>query len=341
MAALPEPQETAKSAGLVYVTDELPGISRRKHGRGFSYFDKNGKRIGSKARKKWLKSLAVPPAWTEVWISPVDNGHILATGRDERGRKQYIYHPVWHEQREYANYSRLLPFGQALKGLREAVDADLRRHSLSYERVCALVIRLMEETLARVGNPEYAATNQTYGLTTLTDEHLEMHGSRLEFEFTGKSGKTFHAKITDRRAARVLSALQELPGQHLFQYVDQDSGQPAALRSDDINEYLRKHTGGDFSAKDLRTWGGSCLTLRALVEHGPEDSETARKRAVVAAIKTAAERLNNTLAVCRRHYVHPVVPDSYSDGTLFKQVKPQAESFDEEALLLKLLKTQT
>ncbi len=335
MSALPEPEKAAANAGLIYVADTEAGLRRRKCGRGFTYFDEKGRRVAGKPRER-LAALAIPPAWTDVWIAPQEQAHILATGRDEAGRKQYIYHPLWHQQREHANFNRLLPFGEALPQLRAALDSDLRMHSLSHERVCALVIRLMQSTLARVGNPEYAVTNETYGLTTLTDEHLQLSGESLHFEFVGKSGKTFTADLRDGRAARALRALQELPGQHLFQYLDQHE-QPRALRSDDINDYLRQHTGGDFSAKDIRTWGGSCITLGALLERGPEASDYQSKRAINVAIKLAAKRLNNTLAVCRRHYVHPGIAEQYAAGSLDSFRVESASGIDDESSLLKLL----
>jgi DNA topoisomerase-1 len=310
----PDPEDAAKLAGLHYVSDDRPGIRRRRSGRGFSYSTPSGERIADPEQLRWIRSLAVPPAWTDVWISPVRNGHILATGRDARGRKQYRYHPRWREVRDESKYTRLIEFGGLLPRIRERIDADLARPALSREKVLAAVVRLLEVTFLRVGNEEYARLNRSFGLTTLRNRHVRVEGSRIRFRFRGKSGKVNEVGLRDRRLAGVLRRLQELPGQELFEYVDGE-GELQAISSGDVNAYLREITGQDITAKEFRTWAGTVLAYRALRGLVPA-SQTEAKRNVVATIRDVAAKLGNTPAVTRGSYVDPGVIEAYLGGEL-------------------------
>lgn len=312
-----DPEAAAKEARLRYVSDDQPGYYRRRCGKGFSYHDAQGRLLRDPALRKWINALVIPPAWQEVWISPYRNGHILATGRDEKGRKQYIYHPRWTELRAESNFHQLLAFGEALPALRERIDRDLRRPGLKRDRVLALAVHLLESTLIRVGNAEYAARNRSYGLTTLRSRHVELEGSRVHLEFVGKSGKAHSLDIRDRRAARVIRQCQELPGQELFQYVD-DDGSRHPIDSSDVNAYLSEATGQQFTAKVFRTWGGSAMMVETLLELPPPQTKTELQRNVREAIKATSQRLMNTVAVCRRHYVHPLIARHYEQGDFFE-----------------------
>jgi len=302
-------------AGLRYVSDEGPGIRRRRAGRGFSYLGSDGRRLRDRGTLAWIRSLAIPPAWTDVWISPIRHGHLLATGRDARGRKQYRYHPRWREVRDDTKYARTIAFAEALPSIRERSRRDLGRPGLPREKVIATVVRLLEKTLIRVGNDEYARSNHSYGLTTMRDRHVEVDGSTLRFEFRGKGGKPYSVDLADRRLARVVQRCQELPGQVLFQYLDED-GQRQTIDSGDVNEYLREITGEDYTAKDFRTWAGTVLAHQALLALEQVDSEAAAKRNIVRAIESVAEHLGNTPAVSRKSYVHPAVIEDYIDGSV-------------------------
>ena len=313
-----------KSSKLRYVSDDAPGFTRRKRGRGFSYHDTKGDLIRSKVRKRKLEALAIPPAWTDVWISPWSNGHVLATGRDQRGRKQYIYHPEWIEQRERAKFDRVLAFGRVLPDVREAVERDMRRRNLSKPRVIATVVNLLETTLIRIGNPEYARANKSYGLTTLKNRHVDVEGAKLRFRFKGKSGQTVDLDIRDRRLARSVREIQDLPGQEIFQYLD-DDGERQAVSSSDVNDYLRDVAGDDFTAKDFRTWAATVLAAWALNEFAEFDSDATAKRNITQAIRKVARRLGNTPTVCRQSYVHPEVLNAYLDGTLVQVLKDRIE----------------
>jgi DNA topoisomerase-1 len=319
-AAAVDPSESAEEAGLHYVSDSTPGIRRRRAGKGFTYQDPGGRRITDRATLARIRSLAIPPAYADVWISPRPNGHIQATGRDARGRKQYRYHPRWREVRDETKFGRMLAFSEALPRIRKQVEQDLSRPGLPREKVLAAVLLLLELTGIRVGNDEYARTNQSFGLTTLRDDHVEVSGSTMRFEFRGKSGKLHQVSLSDRRLARIVARCQALPGEELFQYVD-DEGVHQTIGSSDVNGYLRAITGEDFTAKDFRTWSGTLLASAALEEVGPAPSEREAKSTIVAAIDRVAERLNNTRAVCRKYYVHPAVFDAYLAGTLL-QVMP-------------------
>ena len=319
-----DPVESAKMAGLRYVTDARPGIRRKRAGKHFSYIGLDGKPIRDPEELRRIKALAIPPAWTDVWISPTPRGHIQATGRDARGRKQYRYHPRWREVRDETKYDRMIAFGQVLPRIRERVDNDLSLRGLPREKVLATVVRLLEATLIRVGNEEYARENKSYGLTTMRNRHVDVSGSTLEFHFRGKSGVKHVVDVRDRRLARIIQRLRDLPGQHLFQYIDEE-GQRQEISSDDVNEYLREITGQDFTAKDFRTWAGTVLASQALQAFEAFDSEAQAKKNVVQAIETVASRLGNTPAVCRKCYVHPEVIESYMSGATIHALREQVE----------------
>jgi DNA topoisomerase I len=311
----PDSTQSAQAAGLRYVSDASPGIRRRRSGRGFSYVGPDGRTVRDPATLARIRSLAIPPAYTDVWICPTSNGHIQATGRDARGRKQYRYHPKWREARDETKFGRMLAFSDTLPGLRKRVDEDLVRPGLPKEKVLATVVRLLECTGIRVGNDEYAKSNRSFGLTTLQDRHVEISGTNLRFEFRGKSGKTHQVSLSDRRLARIVARCQAVPGADLFQYLD-DEGNRVAIGSGDVNDYLREITGEEFTAKDFRTWAGTLQAVAALDAAGPAPSEREAKTAILKAIDLVAERLNNTRAVCRKYYVHPAVLEIYQAGTL-------------------------
>jgi DNA topoisomerase-1 len=315
-----DPQGSAQAAGLRYVSDATPGIRRRRAGRGFSYVDPEGRTVRDKATLARIRSLAIPPAYTDVWICPLPNGHIQATGRDARGRKQYRYHPKWREVRDETKFGRMLAFSAALPRLRRGVEEDLAKPGLPKEKVLATVVRLLECTGIRVGNDEYAKNNRSFGLTTLQDRHVEISGASLRFEFRGKSGKTHRVSLNDRRLARIVARCQAVPGADLFQYLD-DEGNRVAIGSGDVNDYLRKLTGEEFTAKDFRTWTGTLQAVAALEEVGPAPSEREAKSAILVAIDRVADQLNNTRAVCRKYYVHPAVLETYQAGTLHQALR--------------------
>jgi DNA topoisomerase-1 len=297
-----------------YAFDDEPGIRRRRAGRGFIYVDDKGRSVDRRTRRR-ITRLVIPPAWTEVWICADAKGHIQATGRDARGRKQYIYHSAWRQWRELSKFQHILDFAAALPKLRERVARDLGERTLDRRLVLAAAVRVLDRTLMRVGNDEYARHNQSYGLTTLLDEHIERAGTRLRFAFRGKHGKPFQAELSDRRVAAILRRLEGLPGQHVFQYLD-ETGEPHRIGSEDINDYIRESTGGDFTAKDFRTWAATVLAVVELSKLDPVASEAAKKKNIAKAIRQVAGRLGNTPAVCRSSYVHPEVPASYLDGSL-------------------------
>jgi DNA topoisomerase-1 len=344
-----EAKETAKEASLRYVTDSTPGITRKRAGRGWHYTDPDGAPIHDRTVLARITSLVIPPAWTQVWICPSPNGHIQATGLDERGRKQYRYHRRWREVRDENKYGRMLDFGKALPKIRKRVDHDLSLSGLCREKVLATVVSLLETTLIRVGNEEYARTNKSFGLTTLRNRHVKVDGSQLRFKFKGKSGKMHSIGVRDRQLARIVKQCQELQGQELFEYVD-DEGERRVIRSSDVNEYLQEISGEDFTAKDFRTWAGTVLAATALQEMETADAETeaeaenARKHNVVQAIKYVAGRLGNTPAICRKCYIHPRIMEAYLDGTLADSLKAGrgiAGLQREEAQVLRLLRNQS
>jgi DNA topoisomerase I len=301
--------------GLRYVCDDGPAIRRKKAGKGFFYVDSRGNRVTDPALLKRIRSLVIPPAWTDVWICPSADGHIQATGRDAKRRKQYRYHADYREAQEQSKYERLTEFAEALPTIRATVAEHMSLRGLPREKILATVVHLLETTLIRVGNDEYARTNQSYGLTTLKSEHVEVEGSEVRFQFTGKIGKQWSLAMRDRRVARIIRACQELPGQDLLQYLDEDK-ELRAVSSGDVNAYLREITGGDITAKDFRTWAGTVLMARFLKQSGAFESVTQAKRALTAAVKQVAQALGNTPAVCRKSYIHPAICSAYLDCAL-------------------------
>ncbi len=313
--AATDPAALADEAHLVYVSDEMPGYARQRRGRGFSYVDPQGRAVTSKELRQRFTALAIPPAWTSVWICPDPNGHIQVTGRDDQERKQYIYHPRWDEVRNRTKFDRMIRFAEALPTLRAQVDADLRQQEPTFEKVMALVVRLLDDSLIRVGNAEYADQNGSYGLTTLRDDHVKLSSNRLVFEFSGKSGKEQRVEIKDRRLARLVRQCQELPGQQLFQYRNAE-GVLQPVRSSEVNDYLHAFTGEHFTAKDFRTWGGTVAAAEALYTIGPCETPKEAQAALRDAVKSAAERLGNTTTVCRQYYIHPTILKAYEEGRL-------------------------
>jgi DNA topoisomerase I len=313
--APPQSHEAAASAGLRYVTDSAPGIRRKRAGTGFTYIGPDGRRITDEKTLERIRKLVIPPAYTDVWICPSTNGHLQATGRDARGRKQYRYHPKWREVRDETKYARMLTFSEVLPKIRARVEADLRLPGLPREKVLATVVRLLECTNIRVGNDEYARANGSYGLTTLRDQHVEVSGGSLRFSFKGKSGKTHEVELSDRRLARIVQRCRDVPGEELFQYLD-DDGNRQTIGSGDVNDYLREITGQEFTAKDFRTWAGTLLAVTALRELGPMDTDREAKAAIVKVVDRVAGQLNNTRAVCRKYYIHPTVLETYLVGTM-------------------------
>lgn len=310
----------AAEADLMHLGDAEPGIRRLRAGRGFWYRMPDGSRVTSPDTLGRIRALAIPPAWTDVWISPLPNGHIQATGRDARGRKQYRYHPRWTACREETKFSTLARFADALPAIRSAVNRDLRRRGLPREKVVASVVWLLDNTMIRVGNAAYARDNKSFGLTTLRARHVEVDGSTLRFEFTGKSGKDWRIRLVDRRMARILRQIQELPGQHLFQYVDQD-GTRRRIGSTDINDYLREASGEHFTSKHFRTWGATIHAAALFAGVPAPETAAALKREANAVIDKVAARLGNTRAVCRSCYIHPRVFEEWEAGALAENLK--------------------
>jgi DNA topoisomerase I len=320
-----DPKDAAETAGLTYVSDEEPGIRRKKAGKGFTYVRPGGGKVEDEATLKRIRKLAVPPAYTDVWICTKANGHIQATGRDAKGRKQYRYHPDFRAIRESTKYEHMLEFAKALPAVRKKIAEHMALPGLPREKVLASVVNLLETTLIRVGNDDYAKQNKSYGLTTLKNKHVKVNGSALRFEFKGKSGKVWRLQVKDRRIARIVRACQDLPGQELFGYVD-DDGEHRDVTSSDVNAYLREITGRDVTAKDFRTWQGTVLAAIALQEFQEFDTKAALKKNVKAAIERVASRLGNTPTICRKCYVHPEVLTAYAEGQLLLQVKEEVES---------------
>ena len=304
----------ARTAGLHYVSDTTPGLTRRKLKAGFTYFYADGRRVRQRAAVTRINSLAIPPAYTQVWICPDPNGHIQATGRDARGRKQYRYHPRWRMVRDATKYDRMLAFGAALPQIRKRVDADLALRGVPREKVLATVVRLLEKTFLRVGNEEYVRSNKSYGLTTLCTRHVDVTGSEVHFEFRGKSGVTHRVTVSEPRLARIVRRCLDIPGQDLFQYLDEE-GNRHPIRSTDVNAYLHGASGADFTAKDYRTWAASVLAMSELLGLPCDSAPEARKN-IVAVMKTVSMRMGNTPAICRKCYVHPGLLDAYASGAL-------------------------
>ena len=335
----------ARSARLRYVSDAERGFARRRRGKSFTYLRPGGQVLRDQATLQRIRSLAIPPAWQDVWICPSPNGHLQATGRDTRGRKQYRYHARWREAQDQNKYERIIAFAEALPAIRRRVARDLRKRGLPREKVLAATVKLLEATLIRVGNDEYARDNRSFGLTTMRDKHVKIRGAKIRFDFRGKHGKEHEIDLEDRRLAAIVHACRDLPGQELFQYLD-EAGDVCDVGSGDVNDYLREISGQDFTAKDFRTWAGTALAARALQEFRDFDSAAAAKRNITKAIESVAERLGNTQAICRKSYVHPAIIEAYMDRSLVKTLKRRAEKelrgalhrlSSEEAAVLALL----
>jgi DNA topoisomerase-1 len=345
-SADPEALAAARDAGLRYVTDQSPGITREAVGKSVRYRDVGGQVIKDAPTLARIKRLAIPPAWTSVWICPIANGHIQATGRDARGRKQYRYHADWQAVRDGAKFERMIAFGRALPRIRRRIARDMARRKLDRRKVLATMVRLLETTLVRIGNEEYAKQNHSFGLSTMRDRHVKIARGTLHFEFRGKSGKDHSIDLHDPRLASIVRQTQELPGQDLFQYIGED-GAPQKIGSSDVNEYLREIAGEEFSAKDFRTWAGTVLAAVALREFEKFETKAQAKKNLVQAIENVASRLGNTPSVCRKCYIHPVVMDSYLDGVTLERIEAKTEKAlqpnlsdlnDEERQVLQFLK---
>ncbi len=316
---IPDCEAQARAQGLRYVTDSKPGFTRKRYGKSFHFFDTKGERIRDEAIIARIRKLAIPPAYTNVWICPQANGHMQATGLDAKGRKQYRYHAEWRAIRDASKFSHILAFGDFLPKLRAVTAEHMSQRGLTREKVLATVVTLLEKTLIRVGNDEYAKTNKSYGLTTLRHKHVDVSGHTIRFQFKGKSGKAWNLKLTDRRIARVVQACTDIDGQELFKYID-DNGNVRDVTSGDVNAYLQSITGEAFTAKDFRTWTGTVLAAMALQDYAVYDTEGQAKKNVVAAIETVSKKLGNTPTVCRKSYIHPQIIDAYMDGSLIAQI---------------------
>ena len=313
---LPDEVKSAQQAGLRYMIPAGQGIRRRRAGHGFVYLDSSDKPVRDPETLNRIRSLVIPPAWTSVWISPAPNTHIQAVGRDARGRKQYRYHQKYREVRDLVKFDRMRAFGKVLPRIRRAVGRDLKRKGLTKRKVLAAVVKLLETTYIRIGNEEYAEENGSFGLTTLRNQHVQILGDMLKFKFRGKSGQHHEITLQDARLAKILKRCRDIPGSALFEYLD-ETGQPQTIESGDVNEYLREVSGGDFTAKDFRTWGGTCLAASFLLEKcSLEGTDGSTKAQLVDVIKDVAGKLGNKPATCRKYYIHPTVMECYSAGTL-------------------------
>jgi DNA topoisomerase-1 len=324
----PTPLRAVKSRGLRYVLDNIKGISRHLHGKKFWFYSSRGVLIRNPAELRRIRALAIPPAWNDVWISPFSNSHLQATGRDARGRKQYRYHHTWREWRDQTKYDHLIEFGRVLPKLRRRVAKDLSLPGLPRAKVMATIVRLLETTCIRIGNDEYVKQNQSFGLTTLRNKHVKVKGSKIRFRFRGKSGIVRDVDLHDRRLARIVRRCQDLPGQELFQYLD-EAGIRCIVNSSDVNHYLREATGIDLTAKDFRTWAGTVLAARALGGLAPFASKSQAKRNIVQAIDAVARKLGNTRAVCQKCYIHPATVKAYFDSTLPENLSRPARAAHE------------
>ncbi|HZU26627.1 MAG TPA: DNA topoisomerase IB [Bryobacteraceae bacterium] len=326
-----DPYESARVAGLRYVSGEGPGIIRKRKGEGFIYIGPDGEEVSDEETLARIRSLAIPPAWEQVWICPSKNGHVQAVGRDARGRKQYRYHPLYRAVRDATKFTRMVAFGEALPAIRRRVEQDLALPGLPKNKVLATVVRLLERTCIRVGNDEYVRENGSFGLTTLRNKHVKIEGRTLRFHFKGKSGIVHDIELSDRRLAKIVRDCQCIPGHELFHYIDED-GTAYRIHSEDVNEYLREITGQDFTAKDFRTWNGTGQAALELEALGACDCDTQAKKNIVAAIKSVAERLGNRPATCRKYYVHPAVLDAYTEGTLLDLLRATTGGNSPEAM---------
>ena len=323
-STLHDPHAAARAAHLHYVSDKKPGITRVREGDGFAYRHPDGSPVTDEGTLERIRHLAIPPAYTDVWVCRDPKGHLQAVGRDVRGRKQYRYHPRWREVRDEAKYSKMLVFGRVLPQIRARVREDLARHGLPREKVLAAIVALLEKTMIRIGNEEYAKTNNSYGLTTMLRRHVRVHGGHLAFDFRGKHGIQHHIDLDDPRLARVVARCQHLPGQELFHYLSEDH-QPHHVTSDDVNQYLHEISGEEITAKDFRTWAATNLAAIALAELERFDTKAKTKKAVVAAVEQVAKKLGNTPAICRKCYIHPAVFEGYLDGSLVEGLRSRAE----------------
>ena len=319
----------AGKAGLRYVSDSNPGIRRKNAGSGFRYVAVDGKPVHDRQILVRIRSLVIPPAWTDVWICPSDRGHMQVTARDARGRKQYRYHPRWRSTRDANKYAHVIGFGKALPAIRRRVDKDLSRQGLPRDKVLATVVRLLEKTMMRVGNEEYARSNGSFGLTTLRDRHVRIDGARLQFRFKGKSSKEHFIELNDGRLAAIVRRCRDLPGYELFQYLDAD-GERCSIDSEDVNGYLGEITGEDYTAKDFRTWAGTLLAALALREFEKFDSQAQAKKHLVRAIESVAAKLGNTPTICRKCYIHPAVMEAFRDGTMRDMLQKRAGQVPED-----------
>jgi DNA topoisomerase-1 len=328
-APQPEPHESARAASLRYVNDQQPGIRRKRAGTGWSYAGSDGRPIRDRETLRRIRALAIPPAWTDVWICAHPMGHLQATGRDARGRKQYRYHTRWHAVRDETKYGRMLLFGSTLPRIRSRVHDDLALPGLPRNKLLATIVALLERTLIRVGNDEYARTNRSFGLTTLQNRHVEIEGAKMAFNFRGKGGKAHTIKLSDRRLARLVKRCRELPGQDLFQYVD-ESGEPQPISSADVNEYLQEISGQDFTAKDFRTWAGTLLAASELTTTELADTIAETKSIIARAVEHVAHQLGNTPTICRKCYIHPAVLEAYQERALFDRWHQSLEGAEEQ-----------
>ena len=320
----PAAPAAARAAKLRYVSDKQPGIRRRRDAHGFTYLNPDGSEVTEQDVLARIRGLAIPPAYEDVWICRIANGHLQAVGRDARGRKQYRYHARWRLVRDESKFGKMLVFGRVLPEIRRRVAGDLARPGLPREKVLAAIVRLLEMTLARVGNEEYAKANRSFGLTTLRNRHVRVDGNRLAFDFRGKHGLKHHIDLQDRRLARIVKRCRDIPGQDLFQYLDED-GEPHSVDSEDVNEYLRAISGEEITAKDFRTWAATNLAALALTELEAFDTQAKAKKNVVHAVEAVAKMLGNTPAICRKCYIHPAIFDGYLDGSLIEGLKMRAE----------------
>lgn len=337
LESLPDEVKSAKLAGLRYVIPSARGISRQPAGDGFVYLGPDGEKVTDEETLSRIKSLVIPPAWTSVWISPKPNTHIQAIGRDAKGRKQYRYHPEYRKIRDLVKFDRMRAFGKALSRIRKAVDRDLSRKGMPKRKVLAAVVKLLETSYIRIGNEEYAEENKSFGLTTLRNQHVQILGDTLKFKFRGKSRQHHEIEVHDRRLARIIQRCQDIPGSSLFEYIDED-GKPETIDSGDVNDYLREISDGDFTAKDFRTWGGTCLAVSSLLARcAMEEHNQATKAAMVEVVKEVAAKLGNKPATCRKYYIHPVVLQCFEAGQLKefadKYREGQPEQFYERVVL--------
>lgn len=341
--------ESARSAGLRYTTDSKPGIRRRRNGKGFLYIGPHGKPVRDAAELERIRKIVIPPAWTDVWICPDPRGHLQATGRDARGRKQHRYHPRWREVRDETKYDRLIGFAKTLPVIRRRTASDLRKAGLPRDKVLAAVVQLLEKTLIRVGNDEYAKQNRSFGLTTMRDGHVDVRKDRVRFAFRGKSGIEHEVDLDDKHLARIVRQCRDLPGYDLFQYLD-DQGERQAIGSSEVNDYLREITGEEFTSKDFRTWAGTVLAAELLLACDAARSDRQAKKNILRAVESVAKRLGNTKAVCRKSYIHPAVFESYADRSIVRAAARLARRADgrnaavglspAEAGVLKLLESR-